>query len=197
MRGVSQGRQILVEQYYSRKQITFGGRAKVTSEDDGLLAPTDQEEAASRAYVQALAAKVRYMTANFDFDRDGIDLQVNAGGAMRPAIGVQLKGTINLGEAADGYFKFPLKVRNYKLLRMPTQVPRILVVLSLPRASEKWIELTPEALLIRRCAYWVSLFGQPDTTNKETVTISIPQANLLDEQALIGLLEKSRTGSLL
>jgi len=169
----------------------------VTFDNDSLLAPTDQEEAASRAYVQALAAKTGYLTANFDFDRDGIDLQVNAGGAMRPAIGIQLKGTINLGEAKDGYFKFPLKVRNYKLLRMPTQVPRILVALNLPKASEKWIELTPEALSIRTCAYWVSLLGQPDTTNVETVTIAIHEANLLNEKALIGLLEKSRTGSLL
>lgn len=169
----------------------------MTSEDDSLLASTDQEEAASRAYVQALAAKTGYVTADFDFDRDGIDLQVNAGGAMRPAIGIQLKGTINLGKATGGYFKFPLKVRNYKLLRIPTQVPRVLVVLSLPKASEKWIELTPEALSIRTCAYWVSLLGQPDTNSKETVTIAIPEANLLNEQALIGLLEKSRTGSLL
>ena len=80
---------------------------------------------------------------------------------------------------------------------MPTQVPRILVVLNLPKASEKWIELTPEALSIRTCAYWVSLLGQPDTTNVETVTIAIHEANLLNEKALIGLLEKSRTGSLL
>ena len=163
---------------------------------DNLLAVTDQAEAASRAYVQALAAKTGYTTANTDFDRDGIDIEVKAGGTMRPAIGIQLKATINLGDANNGIFRFPLKVRNYDLLRMATQVPRILVVLSLPQARHQWIELSSEALSIRRCAYWASLLGQPQTTNATNVTVSIPQTNLLNEEGLIGLLEKSRTGSI-
>jgi Domain of unknown function (DUF4365) len=163
---------------------------------DSVLASTGQEEAVSLAYVQALAAKAGYVTASMNFDMDGIDIEVKAGGAMRPAIGIQLKATINLGLSSEGIFKFPLKVRNYSLLRIPTQVPRILVVLSLPEESKMWIEHTPEALIIRKCAYWVSLAGFPETSNAATVSIPIPEANVLDESGLIELLEKSRTGSL-
>ena len=47
---------------------------------DPLLARTDREEAISRAYVYALAAAAGYVIAEMDFDRDGVDLQVRAGG---------------------------------------------------------------------------------------------------------------------
>ena len=58
-----------------------------------------------------------------DFDRDGVDVEIKAGGAMRPSIGLQLKATINLGDAKDGLFHFPLKRRNYDLLRLPSLIP--------------------------------------------------------------------------
>jgi hypothetical protein len=99
---------------------------------DELFAPTDRHEALSRAYVYAVAAGAGYAVATMDFDRDGVDLEIKAGGGMRPSVALQLKATINLGEATDGMFRFPLKRRNYDLLRIPTQVPRLLIVLDLP-----------------------------------------------------------------
>ncbi len=50
-----------------------------------LMSVTDREEALSRAYVAAVAAGAGYLTASMDFDRDGVDVQIRAGGAM-PAI---------------------------------------------------------------------------------------------------------------
>jgi hypothetical protein len=113
---------------------------------------------------------------------------------MRPSLGLQLKATINLAEPVDGAFRFPLSRRNYDLLRLPTQVPRLLVVLSLPRDDEHWLRVTAEELVLRRCAFWASLSGQPDTKNKETITISIPAENRLDVESLRVLMERSRTG---
>jgi hypothetical protein len=100
---------------------------------DQLLAPTDREEALSRAYLQAVAAGAGYVVASLDFDRDGIDCEIKAGGQMRPSLGIQLKATIQLGDVQEGRFRYPLKRRNYDLLREPTQTPRVLVVLALPR----------------------------------------------------------------
>ena len=60
-----------------------------------------------------------------------MDLQIQAGGEMRPALDLHLKATINLKRRDDGHVRIPLKRRNYDLLRMETQVPRLVVVLVL------------------------------------------------------------------
>lgn len=163
---------------------------------DNLLTGTDREEALSRAYVQAVAAGAGYVVATMDFDRDGVDVEIKAGGAMRPSIGLQLKATTNLNVAKDGLFRFPLKRRNYDLLRIPTQVPRLLVVLDLPSIEDDWLTVSHEKLIVRRSAYWASLAGLPETDNETSVTVSIDIAHRLDTHALRALMEQSRTGAI-
>ncbi len=163
---------------------------------DHLLTGPDREEALSRAYVQAVAAGAGYVVATMDFDRDGIDVEIKAGGAMRPSIGLQLKATINLGEPAAGVFRFPLRRRNYDLLRLPTQAPRLLVVLDLPRDETQWLTVTAESLILRRSAFWASLTGAPETDNEATVTVSIHSDHRLDTDSLRALMDQSRTGTI-
>jgi hypothetical protein len=163
---------------------------------DHLLTGPDREEALSRAYVQAVAAGAGYVVATMDFDRDGIDVEIKAGGAMRPSIGLQLKATINLGEPAKGVFRFPLRRRNYDLLRLPTQAPRLLVVLDLPRDETQWLTVTAESLVLRRSAFWASLAGAPETDNEATVTVSIQSDHRLDTDSLRALMDQSRTGTI-
>ena len=161
---------------------------------DNLLAVTDREEALSRAYAHSVAASAGYITAVYDYDRDGVDMRIQAGGSMRPALDFQLKATINLGESANGSFRFPLKRRNYDLLRIETQTPRLLVVLSLPREESQWMTITADELVLRRRAYWVNLKGAAETTNQDSITISIPDEHLFDVPNLNTLMEQSRQG---
>lgn len=161
---------------------------------DALLSISDQEERISVAYVLAIAARAGYTTAERDLDRDGVDLSLQAGGAMRPAIDLQLKATMNLGSPRDGTFHFPLPARNHNLLCQATQTPRLLVVLDLPRDEDQWMTVTREELTLRRCAYWANLFGRDETPNVESVTIPIPERNLFDVDALRTLMEQSRSG---
>ena len=163
---------------------------------DNLLTGQDRQEALSRAYVHAIAAGAGYVVATMDFDRDGVDVEIKAGGAMRPSIGLQLKATINLGDIKDGLFHFPLKRRNYDLLRLPTQVPRLLVVLDLPSQEDQWLTITPESLILRRSAFWVSLAGAEETDNVTTITIPIDATHRLDTASLRALMEQSRTGTI-
>ena len=163
---------------------------------DGLLADTDREEALSLAYIHAIAAGAGYVVATMNFDRDGVDIEIKAGGAMRPTLGLQLKATINLGDTIDGVFRFPLKRRNYDLLRIPTQVPRLLVVLDLPKDKEEWLRVTAEQLTLKRCAFWSSLAGFPDTENNDSITISISDDHRFDVQNLRALMVQSRTGAI-
>ena len=115
---------------------------------------------------------------------------------MRPAVDLQLKATVNLSESADGDCRFALKRRNYDLLREETLIPRLLVVLELPRDEERWITITAEELILRRRAYWLNLRGFEETESRATVTVRIPMTNVFDVDSLRSLMDQSRRGSI-
>lgn len=161
---------------------------------DNLLTISDRQEALSRVYAHAVAARAGYVTDMYGADRDGVDLLIRAGGAMRPALELQLKATVNLGEPSDGHFRFPLKRRNYDLLRIETQTPRLLVVLDLPKDEDQWMTITANELILRHRAYWLNLKGAEETSNKTTKTVQIPERNVFAVDSLRKLMEQSRQG---
>ena len=162
--------------------------------DDGLLSPEDRMEALSRVYVRAVAARAGYDTATPEFDRDSIDLTIRAGGGVRPVLDLQLKATTLLGAPKDGAYRFRLKRKNYEDLRAETRIPRLLVVLALPEDEREWMTLTPDKLILRKCAYWLNLRGWEETGNRTSVTIPVPEGNLLTVEALRDLMELSARG---
>ena len=161
---------------------------------DALLRTADREEALSCVYVHAVAARAGYTIATPQQDRDGVDLCIQAVGDMRPALDVQLKATVNLKRGSDGRVRFPLKRRNYDLLRIETQTPRLLVVLDLPKDEDRWMTVTADELVLRHRAYWSSLRGCGDTANRTSVTVAIPEDHLFDVESLRSLMEQSRGG---
>jgi hypothetical protein len=60
-----------------------------------------------------------------------------------------------------------------------TTDPMYLFILVLPRRFQatKWFACTPSALTMKGCAYWVSLYGAPDSQNNDSVTITIERKN--------------------
>ena len=161
---------------------------------DTLLSPQDKEEALSRVYARAVAAAAGYLTAEPDFDRDGVDLRIHAGGAMRPALDLQLKATVNLRVSAEGDPRFPLPRRNYDLLRLETQTPRLLVVLDLPSEPSRWVTITDDELILRHRAYWLNLRGSEAKENQSSVTVRIPRQNLFNVENLRALMDQARGG---
>jgi len=113
---------------------------------------------------------------------------------MRPSLGIQLKATTGLRDASEQDFKYPLKRRNYDLLRIETQTPRVLIVLKLPPQEEDWLKISSDALILRHCAYWISLANFPQVDNDYSVTIPIPRINEFNVQSLKNLMSKSRSG---
>ena len=164
--------------------------------NDALLTTQDREEALSYVYARAVAAGAGYVTAHCDFDRDGVDLRIHAGGSMRPAIDLQLKATVNLAESQPGYCRFALKRRNYDLLRVETQTPRLLVVLDLPQDESQWITMGPHELILRRRAYWLSLRSCEASDNRSSVTVQIPTENAFNIESLRALMDHSRRGDI-
>jgi len=61
----------------------------------------------------------------------------------------------------------------------------------MPPDIGNWLELTADQLVLRRCAYWVSLAGRPATDNESTVRVSVPRANLLNVTSLEGLMQRA------
>ena len=161
---------------------------------DSLLASTDQQELLSEVYVSAVATAAGYNVARPRVDRDGIDLEIQAGGGMRPRLEIQLKATFNLRLDNDGNCRVPLKVRNYNLLRENTLVPRVLVVYSMPREAMRWATIDSEGLTLRKCAYWVNLLGCPETANTDSVSIDVPTCNVFDVACLKGMMQRARDG---
>ena len=162
---------------------------------DALLTSADQEEALSRACVAVVVARAGYTLATPNFDRDGVDIQLGAGGSMRPNLDIQLKATIRLGEGGRDAFRYPLRRRNYDLLRVRSQVPRILVVLDLPEDKSQWVSISTEELVMKRCAYWADIADFPETTNTETITVTIKKQNRFDVENLRQLMDRARTGA--
>lgn len=163
---------------------------------DAALQTSLVEEALSCVYARAVAARAGYNVTTSGVDVDSVDLKIQAGGSMRPALDLQLKATVNLSEPRDGYVSFPLRLKNYNDLRIDTQTPRLLVVLDLPTDDQRWMEVTEEELVLRRRAYWMSLKGAGERANTSTVSVQIPATNLFNVESLRSLMDQSRTGSI-
>ena len=162
-----------------------------------LLTNPDRMEGLSLVYVKALAAQAGFLVSVPYPDRDSIDLRVQAGDGFRPALDLQLKASTKLAPGRDRLIRFRLPIKNYDDLRGKTQTPRLLVVLELPADEAKWVTVTPEKLILRRRAYWLSLQqGFDEVEGQKTVTVCIPEANVLDADALRDLMERSRGGDL-
>ena len=82
-------------------------------------------------------------------------------------------------------------MKNYDDLRSLTASPRFLIVLDLPDDAADWIHLSKKGLLKRRCAYWLSLRGEPQVRNTTNKTIYIPKTNLFTPAALETMLVRA------
>ena len=161
---------------------------------DTLLTDSDQKEALSLVYAQAVAARAGYVTEVPNTDRDSVDLCIRAGGRMRPLLDLQLKATVNLERPRDGFLHFPLGIKNYNDLRIESQIIRLLVVLDLPEDEQQWMTITENELILRHRAYWLNLQGYEETANELSVTVRIPEENLFNVESLRTLMEQSRKG---
>ena len=161
-----------------------------------LLSQQDIEERLSLRYAQAVAERAGFTTWEPNLDRNGIDLQIEAGGPRSPKLDVQLKATTNLRQREQGGFSYPLAVRNYSLLTGDSVVPRILVVLDLPNDPGRWLEISDDALLLRHRAYWRDLAGEPPTSNSETVSVHLLEEQVFTVTALHELMDRAATGRL-
>lgn len=171
-----------------------------------MATPQRKKESLSRAYVRAIAAKVGASVSETDHDF-GIDLTLKqiitrtktTGDGNRyiengAAVDIQIKCSENITVTATEV-SHVLEAESFNDLVDPNvNTPRILVVLKVPNDEAEWLTQSSEELVIRNCAYWVSLKGQPATKNTDNKTIKIPAAQKFTPEAILGFFEKIKTG---
>ncbi|HEV3121114.1 MAG TPA: DUF4365 domain-containing protein [Isosphaeraceae bacterium] len=169
-------------------------------EDGALLTQQHIQEALSKAYIQAVAGKAGLVCSFYDFDY-GIDLTVSevthrSGRRLLSGFKVDIQAKSSVSARVDPTEIFySIERKSYDdLIMTDVGTQRILVLLVLPRNEDEWFEQSEEQLLMRRCAYWLSLEGWEPTTNDARITISIPRINRLTVESLRAILETIRQG---
>jgi hypothetical protein len=158
----------------------------------------DRKERFSLAYISAVAAHAGYQIIEAGaIDKDSIDGTLLSDEEGRPRIEFQAKAT-SLDILRGAALRFRLSIKNYDDLRVENaMVPRLLIVVVLPAREEDWLVHTEEELRLRRSGYWLSLTGLPATSNRSTVTVTIPRAQVLDTTQLRALMDRANRGELL
>jgi len=158
-----------------------------------------QQEAISKAFVRAVAAAAGFRVQDgTEPDDDSVDLTIAARGPMgtvrSPKLDVQLKCWLGR-PASDPTWPYDLKAKNHEELRHDdVQVPRVLVVVAVPEDIAMWVEQDEERLLMRHCAWWTSLRGEPATANTATVRLHIPRAQVFDVEGLKAIMARLGQG---
>jgi Domain of unknown function (DUF4365) len=153
-----------------------------------------QQECFGDAFLLAVAAVAGCAVSFRRPDDDSIDWTLSCKLSRRPKIDVQMK-TWTGDHRTSNLIRYPLKRKNYDdLILTDVLVPRILVLVTIPQEIGEWMELSEEQLVLRRCSYWASLAGQPQSDNETSVTVSIPRTNVLTADALQGLMQRINEG---
>ena len=152
-----------------------------------------KKERLSIAYVQAVAARAGYEVLETRIDIDSVDGVLKATHGRRPQIDFQAKAT-STDVVLDSHVAFPLLIKNYEDLRAETVIPRILVVFVMPDEPSDWLSQNENELVLRKCAYWMSLRGQPSSQNTTSVTVRIPRVQIFDDRQLQDLMVRAEKG---
>ena len=159
-----------------------------------MLTENQIKEELSIGYLHVISAHVGFSCEKLRIDMDSVDVVVNANGNLvddstiySPEIKMQLKASSNIVPQGD-YIHFPLPIKNYNDLRNRSTSPRLLVLLLLPENRNEWIIHSINELVVKKCVYWLNLYGMPESNNQATVTVRIPINNVLSPEILHGLM---------
>lgn len=157
----------------------------------------------SFAYVRAVAAATGLAVDERSVDVDSVDLQVSStskrGTVKSPKLELQAK-CFGDGLFQGDEFGYPLKLKNYDDLREPdVMVPRILVVVRVPKDETQWLGGGDDGLLLRHCGYWCSIRGRADyegnaEPGNERVTVRLPRIQRFDVPGLRAMMDRISRG---
>lgn len=166
-----------------------------------MLTEQNIEAELSYAYLHAVAAHAGFACKESDrhLDDAGVDATVSVYGrflAPDSRLGsfdlhVQLKATVGTPAEKDGRLSYRLTIPHYNKLRDPrVGIQRVLAVLFLPENKAEWLVHSEDGLIARRCAYWLSLRGAPESANEKYQTVYLPRSQVLSATGLTALMTR-------
>jgi hypothetical protein len=164
-----------------------------------VLTRNHRQEALCRAYVQAVAALAGVATSvpTPDYGVDVSLREIEQRGQRhldtRLQLDLQLRSTTRAG-VTDTHVRYDLDAESYDFLREPSLTRCLLVVLVLPEDETMWLSQSLDELIVRHCAYWLSLRGADSTSAKSSVRVSIPRSQVFSAQAVRAILTRLRQG---
>lgn len=151
-------------------------------------------EQLSLAYARAVGALANCSVEETRVDRDSVDvtfcIRGSQGGYLTsPMVAAQMKAYA-CALPSNTHLAYDIKTKNYNDLIQTSSVPRILVVLCIPKAKSDWASCTADSLVLRRRALWHNMRGLSPTTNKAKERVHLSMAQVFDPPALRLLLQK-------
>lgn len=146
-------------------------------------------ESYSTAWVHAIAASAGVAVGSIKPDINGLDvhfLSPDDGDDAGTCSHVQLKSTADVLPRNGGDMTYRLRHVDYDRLRKVTKVPRLLVVLEVPKEPTEWLACSADQLVMNASARWASLRGADatDYAPSSKIPISLPAVNIFTPDAL-------------
>jgi hypothetical protein len=168
------------------------------ADSSGYAHVTHRQDELSQACLRAICAVTGCGIEKVTLDHDKVDYIVSARikGSVKskPKIDIQAKCEMRGIDSRDP-IPYSLDVETYNNLRDPLVAnPRILVVLFIPKDIAEWASQSNEQLVLRHCAYWVSLKGAAESNNSVGQTVYLPQKNRFTPDALRNMMNQTCEG---
>lgn len=144
-----------------------------------------RQEDLGQAYVSAVAAKAGFNLSydKHDYGYDGTvkDVANRGGRFVNTGFGFdyQLKSSANVTFNAD-CLVYDLESKNYNDLSTEEGLfPKVLILFVLPKDETEWLTVTPNEMVVKRCAWWCSLKGLPKTKMRPRSVFLSPSLKFL------------------
>jgi hypothetical protein len=158
-----------------------------------MLLDNDIKEHLALAYVYAVVSRAGCSTELVRVDRNSVDITVkhvdnsaSADEVREGVIDLQVKAYAHDPPAGPIQYYLTNEKNFHDLRQIHTLYPKLLVVVLLPTDESTWVHFSEDALVLRRCGYWMSLVGA------ENRALTIPRQNVFDGQSLMRLMALAR-----
>lgn len=152
--------------------------------------PEQRQGAFGERVIDLLAASAGLVTAAWDIDVRGIDRTIGYPGdsttSRQPHIEVQVKTWSRPHSVGDDW-RYAMKVPHFNDIAGKFNVPRFLFLVMVPDDEQRWCTVGPDSINILHSSYWACFEADEPHTIGVSHTVSVPKANLLTRQTLLGL----------
>lgn len=163
-----------------------------------IMDDSKKKEQISVAYISTICAMAGILFEQQKRDEDStdaslsLDVKLDDEVFFNSYIRVQLKSTssVNLYSEDENSICYKLKVKNYNDLCARTTTPMLLMLLILPEEKDLWVNWSEEELLIRGRMYWQHFPTGNYSNNSESVTVTIPKTNIINDSSIVELMRK-------